>query len=58
MTMHLAFNTVQRLQCKTLNFLSRELWPHDSPELIFTDYTISGVIQQHELLWVASNKTK
>jgi len=24
---HLAFNTVQLLQCKTLNFLSPELWP-------------------------------
>jgi len=33
---HLAFNTVQLLQCKTLNFLSPELWPRNlrnSPEL-------------------------
>jgi len=25
---HLAFNTVQVLQCKTLNFLSPEPWPY------------------------------
>jgi len=30
---HLAFNTVQLLQCRTLNFLSPELWPHNCPEL-------------------------
>jgi len=30
---HLAFNTVQLLQCKTLNFLSPELWPKNSPKL-------------------------
>jgi len=30
---NLAFNIVQLLQCKTLNFLSPELWPHSSPEL-------------------------
>jgi len=35
---HFAFNTVQLLQCKTLNFLSPELWPINSPELNFTDY--------------------
>jgi len=28
---HLAFNTVQLLQCKTLNFLSPELLPNNSP---------------------------
>jgi len=26
-TVYLAFNTVRLLQCKTLNFLSPELWP-------------------------------
>jgi len=34
---HLAFNTVPLLQCKTLNFLSPELWPHNSPDLNSTD---------------------
>ena len=38
--MHLAFNTVQLLHCKTLNFLSPELWPHNSQELNSTDYEI------------------
>jgi len=28
------YNTVQLLRCKTLNFISPELWPHNSPELI------------------------
>jgi len=28
---HLAFDTVQLLQCKTLNFLYPELWPTNSP---------------------------
>jgi len=37
---HLTFNTVQLLQCATLNFLSPELWPHNSPELNSTDYEI------------------
>ena len=37
---HLAFNTVQLLQCKTLNFLSAELWPRNSPEHNSTDYEI------------------
>ena len=37
---HLAFNTVQLLQCKTLNVLSPELWPHYSPEINSTDYEI------------------
>jgi len=37
---HRAFNTVQQMQCKTLNFLSPELWPHNSPELSSTDYEI------------------
>ena len=32
---HLAFNTVQLLQCNTLDFLS-ELWLCNSPELNFT----------------------
>jgi len=36
-----AFNTVQLLQCKTLNFLSS----HYSPELNTNDYEIQGVIQ-------------
>jgi len=36
----LAFNTVQLLHCKTLNFLSPDLWPHNSPELNSTDYKI------------------
>jgi len=35
--MHLAFSTVQLLQCKTLNFLPPELWPHNSSELNSTD---------------------
>jgi len=30
---HLASNTVQLLQCKTLNSLSPQLWPYNSPEL-------------------------
>jgi len=30
---HLALDTVQLLQCKTLNFLSPELWPRNSPML-------------------------
>jgi len=37
---HLAFNTVQLLQCKTLNFLSPELWPSNSSEFNSTDYEI------------------
>jgi len=41
---HLAFNTVQLLQCKTLNFLSPELWHQDNPELNYTDYEIERVI--------------
>ena len=40
---HLAFNTVQLLECKTLNFFSRELWQVNS-----TDIEIKRVIQQHE----------
>jgi len=35
---HLAFNSVQLLQCKTVNFLSSELWPSNSPKHNFTDY--------------------
>jgi len=43
--MHLVCNTVQLLQCKTLNFLSSELWPGNSPEL--TPLTMTdGVTQQ------------
>ena len=45
---HLSFNTVQLQQCKTLNFLSPKLWPHNSPELNSTDCEIQEVIQQHE----------
>ena len=30
---HLAFNTVQLLQCKSVNFFSSKLWPYKSPEL-------------------------
>jgi len=37
---HLAFNTVQLLQYKTINFLSPELWPHNSPELNSTENEI------------------
>jgi len=37
---HLAFNTVQLLQCKIPNFLSPEIWPRNRPELISTDYKI------------------
>ena len=29
---HLAFNTVELLQCRTLDFLSLELRPNNSPE--------------------------
>ena len=47
-TVHLVFNTVQLLQCKTLNFLSPDLWPCNSPELNSADYKIYGVTQQHE----------
>jgi len=46
-TMHpvrVAFNTVQLLQCKTLNLLSPELWPCNSPQLNSTDYEIYTVI--------------
>jgi len=28
-----AFNTVKLLQCKTVSFLSSELWPSNSPEI-------------------------
>jgi len=38
--LRLAFNTVQLLQCNTLNFLSPELRPNNSPELNSTDYEI------------------
>jgi len=42
---HLAFNTVQLLQCKTLNFVSPDLsWPNNSPELSSTDCEIRRVI--------------
>jgi len=37
---HFAFNTVQLLQCKTVNFLFPELWHRNSPELNSTDYKI------------------
>jgi len=37
---HLAFNTVQLLQCKTLNFLSPKQWPNNNPELNSNDYEI------------------
>jgi len=37
---HLAFNTVQLLQCLTLKFLSPELQPNNSPELNSTDHEI------------------
>jgi len=29
---HFAFNTVQLQQCKTVNFLSPDLLPHNSPD--------------------------
>ena len=35
---HLAFNTVQLLQRKTLKFHFPELWPHNIPELNSIDY--------------------
>jgi len=56
---HLTFNTVQLLQCKTLNFISTalQLWPHNSPELNFTDCKIYGVIIAART-WVASIKTE
>jgi len=37
---YLEFNKVQLLQCKTLNFLSPELWSRNSPELNSTDNEI------------------
>jgi len=37
---HLSFNTVQLQQCKTINFLSPKLWPHNSTELNSTNYEI------------------
>jgi len=37
---HLAFTTVQLMQCKTLNFLSPELRPNNSPELNSADCEI------------------
>ena len=46
---HLAFNTVQLLQCKTLNFLSPQLWPCNNPELNSTDYEIQRVIYRLEV---------
>jgi len=41
---HLSFNTVQLMQCKTLNFFSLELWPHNDPELNSTDCEIKSHI--------------
>ena len=38
-TVDLAFNTVQLLQYKTLNFLSPELWSRNSSELKITPLT-------------------
>jgi len=38
--LRLAFNAVQLMQCKILNFFSPELWTHDSPELKSTAYEI------------------
>jgi len=38
----------QVLQCKTLNFLSADLWPRRSPELNSTDYDVKRIIQQRE----------
>jgi len=37
---HIAFNTVQLLQCKTLHFPYPELWPNNSPELNSTHWEI------------------
>jgi len=37
---NLTFSAVQLLQCKTVNFLSPELWLRNSPELNSTDYEI------------------
>jgi len=34
--LHLALITVQLLHCKTLNFLSLELWPHSLTPLLHT----------------------
>jgi len=39
-SVHLVFNTVQLLQCKTVNFFSPELRSRHSPELNCTDYKI------------------
>jgi len=53
---HLAFNTIQLLQCKTLNFLSPELWHHNSPEINSTDDEIQNHIAAWA--WVTSIKTE
>jgi len=55
---HLAFNTVQLLQYKTLKFFSHKLRPCNSVQLNSTDYKIYGVIQQkeHELRVTRLNK--
>jgi len=37
---YLEFNTVQLLQCKTLDFVSHKLWLRDSPEFNSTDSEI------------------
>ena len=43
---------LQLLQCKTVNFLSPELWPCNSPERNSNVYKIWGLMQQHEYeLW-------
>jgi len=39
---HLAFNTVQLLQCKTLNFLSPQLWPRNRSDLNSINYQALG----------------
>jgi len=47
-------HTVQLPQCKTLNFLSPELWPHNSPEFNSIDYQLQSHIAAWG--WAASNK--
>jgi len=54
-SVHPALNTVQLLQCKTLNFLSPQLQSHNSPQLSSTNYLGSHTAAW---VWVVSNKTE
>jgi len=43
---HRARETVQLLQQQTLEFISPDLWPPNSPDLNLVDYRIWGLIKQ------------